>query len=47
MNKVSASLGFEPEQKLLPPTELDWTQDFKDKIYDKEEKFILKILSPF
>ncbi len=43
-NKISASLTFEPHQKLITPQGLDWSQDFKDKIYDKEEEFRGKII---
>jgi hypothetical protein len=43
-NKVSVGLGFKPHQKLLTPKGLDWSQDFKDKIYDKEEEMRSKII---
>jgi hypothetical protein len=42
--KVSASLTFEDRQKLITPNGLDWSQDFKDKIYDKEEEFRERII---
>jgi hypothetical protein len=43
-NKVSVGLAFEPHQKLLTPQGLDWSQDFKDKIYDKEEEIRSQII---
>jgi len=43
-NKVTAGLAYEPHQKLITPKGLDWSQDFKDKIYDKEEKLRSKII---
>jgi hypothetical protein len=43
-NKVSASLSFERRQILIETNGLNWTQDFKDKIYDTEEKFRKKII---
>lgn len=42
--KVSAGPGFEPHQILLTPTAIDFDQEFKNKLYDKEEEFRSKII---